>query len=186
MPSTGSTVQDATLVRATFARIAHDLTAILGTRLDVAGQVVERQCFRPAGKRLIHISFRLGFEREGGSKRHGALLVPLPEAVTMASSLLMLSGEAIARRRAESSLDLAAKDALLEIGCMIAASSSSALAEAGLAGVTVCSEGCQGVRPDVRPAFPYVEGNELVVGRGSAALEPFAPFELLLLLPDLG
>lgn len=178
-------LQDTTLVREAFARMTRDLTAILGIDLDLAGQLVERMRFRPAGRREIHISFKLAFERERGPRRFGALLVPLPEAVTMAGSLLMLPGEVIARRRASSSLDLAAKDALLEIGCMIAAACSGALAEVGVAGVSVRSEGCQGVRPDVRPAFPYEEGSELVVGRASACIQPFAPFEMLLLLPQL-
>jgi hypothetical protein len=185
MASAGAPIQDTSLVREVFMHVTRDLGAILGLEFELSGQIVERLRARPAGKRVIHISFKLGFEREGGSRRYGALLVPLPEAVTMAGSLLMLSGEAIARRRAEPNLDLAAKDALLEIGSMVAAAASTALAESGVAGVTVRSEGCQGVRADVRPAFPYEEGAELVVGRASACLPPFAPFEMLLLLPDV-
>lgn len=186
MASPGAPIQDTTLVREVFGRVTKDLTALLGVEVDLSGQVVERLRFRPAGRRVIHISFKLGFEREGQPRRFGALLVPLAEAVTLAGSLLMLSGDAIARRRGASSLDLASKDALLEIGSMIAAACSSALAEVGAAGISVRFEGCQGVRPDVRPALPYVEGSELVIGRASACIDPFAPFEMLLLLPDLG
>ena len=185
MASARAPIQDTTLVREVFARVTRDLTAILGLELELSGQLVERLRFRPAGKRQIHLSFKLGFEREGQARRHGALLVPLPEAATMAGSLLMLPGEAIARCRASTSLDLAAKDALLEIGSMVAAACSTALAELGVAGVSVRSEGCQGVRADVRPAFPYEEGSELVVGRASASIGPFPPFEMLLLLPEL-
>ena len=48
------------------------------------------------------------------------------------------------------------------------------------------SEGCQGVRADVRPAFPYEEGSELIVARVGACFDPFPPFELILMLPPVG
>jgi len=47
----------------------------------------------------------------------------------------------------------------------------------------VRSEGCQGVRADVRPAFAYDEGSELIVGRAHMTLHDFDPFGVVLMLP---
>jgi len=104
----------------------------------------------------------------------------------MASLLLMRSEEEIAERRGLQHLDAAQKDALLEIGSLIGASLNTAVAELGLAGWSARSEGCQGVRAGVRPAFPYEEGSELIAGRAAGRIAGFPDFELLLLLPPLG
>ena len=55
----------------------------------------------------------------------------------------------------------------------------------GVEGVQVGSEGCQGVKPDVRPALEYIEGDELVLGRAEAQIGDFDPFEMLLMIPAL-
>ena len=41
------------------------------------------------------------------------------------------------------------------------------------------------MRSSVRPAFPYVEGTELVVGRATARVHEFPPFEMITMLPVL-
>ena len=64
-------------------------------------------------------------------------------------------------------------------------SSRGALELYGLDHVRVDSAGCQGVRPDIRPAFPYVEGQPLLVGVAESSLAGFEPFEMLLVLPEL-
>jgi hypothetical protein len=178
-------VTDPALVGGILRRLNADLGMILGRELVFAAPRLERVGARPAGKGCIHISFKLAFRSESGAKRHGALLVPLPDAITMACFLLMIPEETVTARREETSLDTALKDAMLEIGNMIGGATNTALAELGLAGWSARSEGCQGVRADVRPAFPYTEGSELVVARVETNLEPFAPFELLLLLPPM-
>jgi hypothetical protein len=176
---------DSGLIQAILGRMAQDLGMLMGHDLELNGLDVSRARTRPAGKDRIHISFKLGLTQDGGAKRFGALLVPLPEAITMAGFLLMMPLESLAPRRNDSALDSALKDALLEIGNMIGSASNTALASLGAAGFAMRSEGCQGVRPDVRPAFPYQEGAELVVGRATARFEPFPPFELILMLPPL-
>jgi hypothetical protein len=177
---------DAELVGALQKRLGVDLGMILGRELAFGPARLERAHTRPAGQGVIHISFKLGFRPESGEKRHGALLAPLDSAVTMACFLLMMPEEIVLQRREESELDSTLKDALLEIGNMIGGATNTVLAELGLAGWSARSEGCQGVRADVRPAFPYQEGSELIVARVTATLEPYPPFELLLLLPVLG
>jgi hypothetical protein len=186
MANTCSLPTDEALVNAVLGRVTRDLGMILGHDLSVENPRVERARSRPAGAGRIHISFKLGLRREGARQRHGALLVPLPEAVTMACFLLMIPDETVVARREETGLDSTLKDAMLEIANMVGGATSTALAEQGVAGWSVRSEGCQGVRADVRPAFPYEEGSELVVGRATARFESFQPFEMILMLPALG
>jgi hypothetical protein len=47
------------------------------------------------------------------------------------------------------------------------------------------SDGCQGVRADVRPALSYREGQPLLVARARARVHHFEPCELILVLPAL-
>jgi hypothetical protein len=183
--ATLSTASDHALVQAVLERVAGDLSSVIGREVGLIGLDSRRERARPAGKDTVHISFKLGLRRDGGPARFGALLVPLPEAVSVACYLLMLPEDGVAARRAETTLDWALKDALLEVGNMVGNASNTALASLGAAGWSARSEGCQGVRPDVRPAFPYEEGSDLIVGRATARIEPFPPFELLLILPAL-
>ncbi len=183
---TSTIPSDAVLVEGLMKRIAGDLEMMLGHALRLGPQRVERAHTRPAGAHEVHISFKLVLSPLGAPERHGALLVPLREALTMGCFLLMIPEEQVALRREDAGPDPALKDALLEIGNMIGGATQTALAELGLAGWSARSEGCQGVRADVRPAFPYLEGSELLVARCEAALEPFASFEALLILPVLG
>ena len=177
---------DAALIGATLARISGEVGSMLGHEVLFEAARVERARARPAGSGSIHISFKLGFRSEAGTELFGCLLVPLADAITMACFLLMIPEESVASRREESALDAAFKDAMLEIGNMLGSATSSALAELGLSGWSARSEGCQGVRADVRPAFPYVEESPLVVGRVAARFGPFPTCELILILPALG
>jgi hypothetical protein len=184
--ATSARIQDALLIGTILERVAQSLEAIMGCDLVRSGLTVGRERTRPAGKATIHISFKLGLCQDGGRTLHGALLLPLPEAITMACFLLMMPEDAVLSRRHELSLDPSLKQAMLEIGNLIGSASTTAMAYLGAAGWSVSSEGCQGVRPGVRPAFPYEEGDELVVGRVTARLVPFPPFELILMVPPLG
>lgn len=182
----GAQGKDAALLRGLLERVAQDLGVLIGREIEMEELRAERAAARPAGRQHIHISFKLVASRQGKPKLHGALLVPLPEAITLACLLLMIPEDVIAQRREETELNPALKDAMLEIGNLIGGSCNAGLSDhAGNAGWSLRSEGCQGVRPDVRPAFPYVEGSELLVGRVTTRLAPFPPFELLLILPPL-
>jgi hypothetical protein len=74
---------------------------------------------------------------------------------------------------------------MLEISDMIGSATNSELIQLGLGRWAVRSAGCQGVRAGIRPAFPYVEGSALVVGRVVARFEPHPFSELILVLPTL-
>jgi len=181
--SVSTPAADAALIDGVLGRIARELGMMLGQEVVFGAARVERVRARPAGAGSIHVSFKLGFAAADGNEVFGCLLVPLADAITMAAFLLMISEDVVATRREEPMLDAALKNAMLEIGSMIASATSSALAELGPERWSVRSAGCQGVRAGVRPAFPYLEGSELVVGRSAARFEPFPDCDLILILP---
>ena len=168
-----------------FERIAGDLAMIADREFSIASIETERMDSRPAGEGEIHISFKLGFETPDGNQ-HGCLLIPLRDAICLSCYLMMVSDDAVAKKRDETDLDSTTKDAMLEVGNFVAGATDSGLRALGVEGVTVGSEGCQGVKPDVRPALVYTDGTTLAVGRAKAKLHDFPEFEMLLILPDLG
>ena len=171
------------VVRGVLRRIATDVGTILGHSIALGDARCERALARPAGEGAIHISFKLALRRAGAEETHGCLLLPLHEAITWAGFLLMLSEETVAARREDTTLEPEAKHALLEIGNLIAGATHTALSELGLPGWRAVSRGCQGVRAGVRPAFPYVEGSELLVGHVEASTGALPAARWILVLP---
>lgn len=172
------------LVEEVLQRIAADLSMITDRELVVGQSRVNRCSERPAGEDQVHISFRIAFE-QGDQLRHGCVLMPLPDAISLACYLMMVPDENIEDRRALEDLDETTKDALLEVGNFIGGAADAALREAVGVRARVRSEGCQGVRASVRPAMIYNEGDPLVVGRAKATVHDFPEFELLMMLPEL-
>ena len=164
-------------------RIANDLTLITDRSLALHAVDVETAHARPAGEGGVHVSFKLGLARPG-EMHHGCLLVPLPEAIGLAGYMMMASDEDVRLWREDDTLSEAMKETMLEIANFVAGAADAALRGLGWIDVKVGSEGCQGVRAGVRPAFPYVEGEELLVGRARMALHEFGEFEALLLVPS--
>lgn len=181
---TGVAVQDDEVVESVLGRIAEDVGMIVDRELRVGEVRVERMRQRVAGRGQVHISFKLVVKAKD-EVSYGCLLMPLPEALSLASYLMMVPDEAVAANRESTELDRSTKDALLEIGNFVAGAADAAVRGWFEEGYSVRSEGCQGVRADVRPAFPYEEGDELVVGRAEASVGEFPPFELTLMLPVL-
>src|SRR5690348_10974934 len=133
-------------------RIAGDLSMIADRELKVQPAQVQRASARVAAAAGVQISFKLGFQH-AGQVLHGALLMPLPDALALAGYLMMLPEEGVQQKRAQTTLDNVTKEALLEIGNFIAGAADAALRSLGLAEVRVRSESCQGVKPGLRPAF---------------------------------
>lgn len=181
---TAVALDDFTLVQTILARVQSDLGAIIDRELALEDVRAERAASRPAGADAVHVSFKLAFRR-GDAERHGCLLVPLPDALTLAGYLQMLPDPVVEERRELDAPDAATKDAILEIGNMIGAAVEAALKSLHLESWSARSAGCQGVRAHVRPAFPYMEGDALVVGRARLGVEPFPAFETILMLPPL-
>ena len=86
-PTEASTSNDLDLVQSVLDRIAKDLAMILDRELALSGCTAERRTERPVGADQIHISFRLGFV--GATNGQGCLLLPLPEAISLAGYLMM-------------------------------------------------------------------------------------------------
>ncbi len=181
--NSSTTVDDAVLIGGILKHVSGDLGLLLGRELCLEAPRIERAHTRAAGADQVHISFRLGFVAEDGNKKAGALLVPLPDAMTMACLLMMIPEDKLATRRLEPAPDSTLKDGMIEIGNLVGGAIKSALVEVGLSNWSANSEGCQGLRADTRPAFPYEEGRELIVARVRGRIEPFPAFELVLMIP---
>lgn len=165
-----------------FQRVASDLSMIADRELTLQTTGVEVRDGRPAGAGKIHISFRLGF-RIGEDRHHGCLLVPLPDAIALACSLMMVPEDVLVSSRTLTHLDETTKDAMLEVGNFITGATECALRALGIDAVKVSFEGCQGVRADVRPALTYREGDPLLVGRAQITLAEFPADEVVLMVP---
>lgn len=179
-----TTSTDHEVLETALGRLASDLALVVDREISVEEVSVQRLDRRVAGTGRIHISFKLGF-RWQDERAQGCVLVPLPEALALSSYLLMAPDEEVDARRAALTLDRGSKEAMLELGNFVAGACDAVLREL-LGGPSVRSEGCQGVRPDVRPKLDYREGSELVVARARARIGDFPPFELVAMFPVLG
>jgi hypothetical protein len=165
-------------------RIADDLSTIVDRTLALSNVSVEKIDSRVAGKGVVHISFKLRFDRAADTL-YGALLVPLPDALALAGCLTMMPDDQVAAQRNALELDAGTKDAIVELGNFVAGAVDAVMRESRANVARARAAGCQGVRADVRPAFPYTEGQELILVRATARLHDFEPFELLLMLPNV-
>lgn len=180
----GTSPDELELAGSILGRVAADLSMIVDRELSIEDVHVERRTERPAGDLCVHISFKLGIDLRGEAWQ-GCLLMPLPEAVTLAAYMMMLPDEAVIGERQRTELDGPFKEALLEVGKFMAGACDSVLRRTLSEECATCSDGCQGVRAGVRPAFSYREGQPLLVARARARIHEFEPFELILVLPSL-
>ena len=177
--------EEVELIEETLQRIASDLSMIADRNLELSSIKTKRMNKRAVGQELIHISFKLGIKTDEGTL-HGCVLVPLPDAISLACYLMMVPDDGVLAKRSEKTLDSTTKDAMLEVGNFIGGAADAAFRALGLSdSVKVNSEGCQGVKAGVRPALIYREGDPLLVGRAKAKLHDYPPFEMILLLPDV-
>ncbi len=181
-----ATITDASWTEMILTRVCEDLTMMLDHELPVGEIATQRASTRPAGKGGVHVSFKFGLKRTGdGRTLHGALLAPLPDAMAMASYLMMASALAVVDSRAVTMPDESAKEGLLEIASLVATAIDGAVRESHDGEWTAHTLGCQGVKAGVRPALSYNEGDSLVTATMTTQVGQFEPFELLLILPDL-
>jgi len=163
-------------------RIAGDLSMIADREYRLGPITTGVTETRPVGASKIHVSFRFGVAVDG-TRHHGCLLVPLPDAIGLACCLMMVPDDVLVASRGHQKLDDPTKDALLEVGNFVAGAAAGALEALGRTGMQVVFEGCQGVKPDVRPALVYREGDALLFARAQATLGEFEPGEVVLVLP---
>lgn len=166
-----------------FDRVASDLAMLSDREFDVLSVECEQRSDRPVGADGTHVSFRFGILSAGGVVDHGAMLLPLPEAISLAAYLMMQPDSAVADLRQQEDVDHALKEAMLEVGNFVAAAGEAALRSVGSMAQSVIFEGCQGVRADVRPALEYDEGTTLSVGRAQVKIAGSEPVEMVIFVP---
>ncbi len=177
-------LDDLELVTGIFERLSADLGMILDRPIRIEDVRTERTERRPAGERTVHISFKLAIHVRERS-RQGCLLVPLPDAIALASFVMMASDEDVARERGRTELDRPMKEAMLVVGNFVTGACDAVLRQMLPEECSTRSDGCQGVRAGIRPALVSTEGETLLVGRARASIHDFEPFELILVLPEL-
>lgn len=182
--ATTVTTQEQALVSSMLERIASDLALICDRTIEVHSITCERKQTKTPASHRVHISFKLEL-RQGDAAHHGALLLPLPEAIALASYLLMMPEETVKSNRTQSSLDRTLKDAMVEIGNLIGGAADGVLRDVSGGALSVRSHGCQGIRAGQNPSFAYVEGADLLCARAKAQLHTYPAFEMVLQIPPL-
>lgn len=172
------------LVDEIFRRLAGDLEMVTDRKVEVQSVDIGRAKRRPAGAGVVHVSFKIALATQANVE-HGCMLVPLPDALSLASYLLMLGDDVVQARRKETTPDAALKDALMEVGKFVADAIDAALRGVGIEQIRARSEGCQGVRANVRPAFAYREGTDLVVGLARVQVHTWPACTMILMIPAL-
>jgi len=176
--------QDAALSEGLVRRICDDLAMFLDRPLAIESVQAARSGIKVAGERSVHIAFKFGVTIDGVAQ-HGAMLVPLVDAISFACYLMMMTDEVVTTRRKDKELDRAQKDAMVEVCNLVGGSIDGALRDMFQKRVSARSEGCQGMRPGAAPAFERVSGVELLVSRAKVKLHTFPSFEMLLMLPAI-
>ena len=110
-----------------FERVASDLSMIADRDIEVHSIAYEERQDRAAGSSVVHIAFRFGVRAAGGGVHHGALLVPLAEAISVAGYVMMAPEDRVAAMRESGEVDIAVKKALVEVGAFVAAAGDAAL-----------------------------------------------------------
>lgn len=179
-----SNLNDTQMLREVLDRIASDLSMIIDREIQVLEASTERVQKRVCGEDAIHLSFKLEFKKEGETG-NGCILIPLPEAVAIASYLMMAPDETVQANREANSLDRGLKDAMLEVANFIGGSTDAVLRSWNVKQeVAVSSEGCQGVKAGDIPNFKHDGAAELILGRVQMQVHEFPPFELILMFPS--
>lgn len=177
-----ATVQaDRDFGRAVATQVLENISAIVDRDLGLGEFEVQRLNRRSAGEKEVHISFRFKFILDGNT-RFGCLLVPLTPAVGAACSMLMMPMAQVPEICASGELATPLKDALLELGNMLASAMGAAY-QGHIEKVAVTFAGCQGVRAGTRPAMTYTEGDELLTIVARSQFEPLGQFAFIVLLP---
>lgn len=174
--------RERTRIEEVLRRILSDLAMITDRDLALEGIAVETAPEPLALEGGVHIAFKLAL-RCGGVVRRGCLQVPLPDAISIACYLMMVTDEGVSAKRGLETLDETLKDSLLEVGNFVAGAAGGALRDTLREDTEVRTEGCQGLRSGASPALAGPPGQAFVVGRARATLQGFPTFSLLLQLP---
>lgn len=130
----------------------------------------------------IHIVFRMGFSIDGRA-RMGLLGLTVPEALTLSGCLLMMPMDAVAENRAKSAPDAGDKEAIMEVGTLLASAFRATLSKRINALVDVQFFGCQGVAALEPPWISGFEAEPLAIRTHSASFAKFEPFSIVMAIP---
>jgi hypothetical protein len=180
----GARSTDLALAATLLKRVSTDLGMVIDRTIALGEPSVERAHQKPPARGGIHISFRLAFA-SGARSLHGCLLVPLADAISVASYMMMVADDGVSARRNDAALDKTTKDAILEVGNFIGGAADAALRDTEFRHYSARADGCQGVKDGDLPVFRFVPGSELVVARAKLQVHQFPASELLLMLPVL-
>lgn len=180
----GTAVPQAELVELAVDQVAQDIALFASREIAVEGMQVEYSEERVAGAECIHLSFKLAFEQDD-EQRLGCLLVPLPDAISVAAFLMLKQDEEVVAMRELSDLDDGLKDAMLEIANLVGGALDNALRWFLPSGCRVRSAGCQGVRTGARPHLPGPADLAYLVARAETRVDRFKPAEWILMIPDV-
>ena len=170
------------MARGVAERTASDLGLIIDRELAVQEVEAERRPEKATADGVVNVAFRLEFER-GPNRWEGCALFPLPEAIAIASYLMVLGDEEVAEARGLTQLDRSLKDAMMEIGTFIGGSADAVLRSQVDKGLTVRSVGCQGVAPGEKPNFLFLPDQELLVARVGYHLHDFDGYTSVWMFP---
>ena len=152
MSSPHSTQPDSDWTSRALARVAEDWAMMIDHEVSIENVQVERESSAPACEGSVHIAFQFGLTHaELGPRYRGALLVPLPDALTMAAYLMMTPENQIAGARAAQAPDSATKDSLMELSSILASALDGVVQDSFEGTWSVTSLGCQGVREGAVP-----------------------------------
>lgn len=130
----------------------------------------------------IQVVFRIGFLIKGRA-RMGLIGISLPEALTLAGSLLMLPTDAVAENRVKDAPDEGDKEAIMEAGNLIAGAFDAVLSKRVNGSVEVKFFGCQGLEAGSPPWISGFGSEALGVRHHSASFANFDPFHMVLAIP---
>jgi len=165
-------------------RISANVSMLVDREINIRDVKTSHANERPAGRSAVHISFKLGLSNKAGDKGQGCILVPLPDAMSLACYLMMFPEGEVKSQRKNKDLDQSTKDAMLELGNFIGAAVDEVWRSHPF-NTSVRMDGCQGVRSNVRPALRYTDGDELLVGRAMVQVHEFPEFEMIMMVPPL-
>ena len=186
MSSPHSTQPDSDWTSRALVRVAEDWAMMIDHEVSIENVQVERESSAPACEGSVHIAFQFGLTHaELGPRYRGALLVPLPDALTMAAYLMMTPENQIAGARAAQAPDSATKDSLMELSSILASALDGVVQDSFEGTWSVTSLGCQGVREGAVPRVSTADDLEWTVARAQGTLADFDAFPMQLVLPVL-
>lgn len=173
----------ARVIQDVFRRVATDRSRIAERDVELHPVPSEERADRVARASVVHIAFCFGVRVAGTDVHHGALLVQLQEAISVAWDLKSASEEGIAAMRATGVVDTATKRVMPELGSFVATAVDAALRAAGVARDGAGFEGCQEVRADVPPRLNDEEGAPLSTARATSSTATRPAVEIVFMMP---